>query len=183
MDGTHNYLRGNPFFSVSIGLKCRRASQDCYVAGVIYFPYDNVTYLAEEGKGAWRDCSGGDFKRIRVSSCSELNKATVSMDSNFRYMTKDKLNLFKKITPNVFNVRMSGSCTRDMTFIADGTSNLSLGYSGYIWDYAAAVPLIREAGGQIFSNGLCCVAGNGLVNKEALKLSGLKIGNGLIFKA
>ena len=115
LDGTHNYIRGVPVYGVSIGLM--RGKE--FVAGVIYMPAEGDLYTAEKGGGSWKNGS-----RISASSCSSLEECTLLYDSGLRAATAEKIGCMGAFASRVFNVRMSGSSVRNLTFIAEGKSDL-----------------------------------------------------------
>ena len=128
IDGTTNFLHGVPHFAISIALKTKNE----IVSGVIYDPIKDEMFYAEKNNGAFFN-----NHRIRVSNKKELNSclfATGGKDSE------------KKID---LNVRKSGSAALDLAYVASGR------YDGYfqknlnLWDVAAGIILIKEAGGIV----------------------------------
>ena len=127
IDGTSNFLHGIPHFAISIALQ----SENEIVSGLIFDPIKNEMFYAEKNNGSYLN-----NKRIRVSKKKELNKCL--------FATNGKK--FKNI--NLHN-RKSGSAALDMAYVAAGR------YDGYfqenlnLWDIAAGVILIKEAGGVL----------------------------------
>ena len=125
IDGTVNFLHGIPHFAISIALK----SNNQIVSGIIYDPIKNEMFYAEKDNGAFLN-----NHRIRVSKKNRLNDCL--------FVTGGKI----KNEPN-FPYRKSGCAALDMAYVACGR------YDGYfqnnlnIWDIAAGVILIQEAGG------------------------------------
>mgnify|MGYP001177275800 CR=1 FL=1 len=128
IDGTTNFLHGIPHFAISIALKTNNE----IVSGLIYDPIKDEMFYAEKNNGAFFN-----NHRIRVSNKKELNSclfATGGKDSE------------KKID---LNVRKSGSAALDLAYVASGR------YDGYfqknlnLWDIAAGIILIKEAGGIV----------------------------------
>ena len=169
LDGTHNYLRNIPVYGVSIGLM--RGSE--FIAGVIYMPAEGDLYAAEQGGGAWKN-----GKRIRVSDLSSLEESSLAYDSGFRSGSREKILLMEKFASRVFNIRMSGSSARNLTFLAEGTIDMVIEFDDRLWDFAAAITLIREAGGLITDHAggpvcgdrSCYCASNSLLHGAAMKL-------------
>ena len=134
IDGTNNFLHGIPHFSISIGLK----SNDEIIAGVIFDPVKNELFYAEKNNGAYFN-----NHRIKVSKKKKIE--------NCLFATGGK----EEIKSNL-NTRKSGSAALDMAYVAAGR------YDGYfqdhlhLWDIAAGIILVKEAGGKIndidFSN-------------------------------
>ena len=127
IDGTTNFLHGIPHFAISIALK----SGDEIVSGLIYDPIKNEMFYAEKDNGAFFN-----NQRIRVSKKKDLNSCLFATGGE----QKNQINL---------SIRKSGSAALDMAYIAAGR------YDGYfqndlnLWDIAAGIILVKEAGGLI----------------------------------
>ena len=127
IDGTINFLHGIPHFAISIALK----SGNEIISGLIFDPIKNEMFYAEKNNGAFLN-----NQRIRVSQKNEINDCLFATGGNL----KDKVQL-----PN----RKSGCAALDMAYVASGR------YDGYfqqnlnIWDIAAGIILVKEAGGNI----------------------------------
>jgi myo-inositol-1(or 4)-monophosphatase len=127
IDGTTNFLHGIPHFAISIALK----SADEIVSGLIYDPIKDEMFYAEKESGAFFN-----NQRIRVSKKRELNSCLFATGG----ATKNEIDLL---------LRKSGSAALDIAYVAAGR------YDGYfqndlnLWDIAAGIILIKEAGGVI----------------------------------
>jgi myo-inositol-1(or 4)-monophosphatase len=140
LDGTHNYIRGISIYGVSIGIM----KDDEYYGGAIYMPHDSSLYTAVKGLGAYKNGS-----RIFVTKCSTLAESTASFDSGLRNDVPRKVGFLGKLSERVFNVRMSGSSARNLTWLAEGCVDLVVEFDDHLWDFAAGVVLVREAGGMV----------------------------------
>ncbi len=127
IDGTTNFLHGIPHFAMSIALQ----SKNEIISGLIFDPIKNEIFYAEKNSGAYLN-----NKRIRVSNKKKINECL--------FATNGKK--FKEID---LTTRKSGSAALDMAYVASGR------YDGYfqnnlnLWDIAAGILLIKEAGGII----------------------------------
>jgi len=127
IDGTVNFLHGVPHFAISVALK----SNDEIVSGLIYDPIKDEMFFAEKNNGAFFN-----NHRIRVSSKNNIN------DCLFATNNSSKFNLD-------FPNRKTGCAALDMAYVASGR------FDGYfqdnlnLWDIAAGIILIKEAGGII----------------------------------
>ena len=127
IDGTTNFLHGIPHFAISIALK----SADEIVSGLIYDPIKNEMFYAEKDNGAFFN-----NQRIRVSKKKDLNTCLFATGG----VSKPDINL---------PLRRSGSAALDIAYVAAGR------YDGYfqnglkLWDIAAGIIIIKEAGGMI----------------------------------
>ena len=127
IDGTTNFLHGVPHFAISIALK----SGDEIVSGLIYDPIKDEMFYAEKESGAFFN-----NQRIRVSKKRELSSCLFATGG----VTKNEVDL---------PLRKSGSAALDIAYVAAGR------YDGYfqndlnLWDIAAGIIIIKEAGGAI----------------------------------
>jgi len=127
IDGTINFLHGIPHFAISIALK----SGEEIVSGLIFDPIKNEMFFAEKENGAFFN-----NHRIRVSKKNEINNCLFATGGE----TKQELNL---------PYRKSGCAALDMAYVAAGR------YDGYfqhdlnLWDIAAGIILVKEAGGVL----------------------------------
>ena len=142
LDGTSNFLHGVPHFAISI------AAEDSgeVVAGLIYQPLTDESFWAEKGKGAWLQ-----DRRLRVSARRDLADTLIA--TGIPFLGHGELPEFQRIlnavAPEVAGIRRFGSAALDLAWVAAGR------YDGFwesglnIWDVAAGVLLIREAGGFV----------------------------------
>lgn len=168
LDGTHNYIRGIGVFGTSIALAFRNE----VVLGIIYMPITDELYIGQKEKGAYLN-----NKRIKVSKKSLKESVTV-YDSSIRYDKKPMLESLSRLVDKVFNIRMFGSTVRSLSYIAEGKAEVEIEYSDKVWDFAAGLLLVEEAGGKAtdFAGGkwtlntVGYVASNGVIHKDILKM-------------
>ena len=127
IDGTINFLHGIPHFAISIALE----SNNEIVSGLIFDPIKDEMFYAEKNSGAFLN-----NQRIRVSNKNKLNDCLFAIGG--------------KITNELnFTNRRSGSAALDLAYVAAGR------YDGYfqknlnLWDIAAGIIIVQEAGGII----------------------------------
>ena len=127
IDGTSNFLHGIPHFAISIALK----SNNEIISGLIYDPIKDEMFYAEKNNGAFFN-----NQRIKVSKKKEIE--------NCLFATGGK----EKVISD-FITRKTGSAALDMAYVAAGR------YDGYfqnnlnLWDVAAGIIIIKEAGGIV----------------------------------
>ncbi len=127
IDGTINFLHGIPHFATSIALK----NNNEIISGLIFDPIKDEMFYAEKNNGAYLN-----NKRIRVSKKTNIEECL--------FATNEKNG--KQID---FSYRKSGSAALDMAYVACGR------YDGYfqknlnLWDIAAGLIIVKEAGGVI----------------------------------
>jgi myo-inositol-1(or 4)-monophosphatase len=142
IDGTNNFILANPIFGVSIALVYKKE----IIMGVSYFPILRRMFWAEKGKGAYLN-----NKKIKVSQVTSINHAAHSFDHG--QTARDirlVLKLYGKFLPRHIRVRHLGSTALELAQVASGNldSNITVGI-GHLWDVAAGICLIREAGGVV----------------------------------
>jgi histidinol phosphatase-like enzyme (inositol monophosphatase family) len=138
IDGTRDYVRRLPFWSIQIALQDRGR----VVAGLIHLPCQNEIYHAALGGG----CYCNDTS-LRASEVSRLNKAILTV-SGF----KDAWNSWKPehvrfLTQTCWTVRAYGGCY-DVAMLARGKVDLWLSGNGMEWDYAPDVIIAEECGAK-----------------------------------
>ena len=142
LDGTTNYSHGFPVFCVSIALEKRGE----VILGVVYNPMLNELFTAEKGKGAYLN-----NKNIKVSNISDLSQSLLATGFPYDVRTSKQNNIvnFANFAVRVQAIRRAGSAALDMCYVAcgrfDGFWELKL----KPWDTAAAMLIIREAGGAV----------------------------------
>ena len=141
LDGTHNYLRSIPHFSVSIALLDRGEP----VYGVVFDPLRDELFTASKGDGAYLN-----DRRLRVGKRENLGGAMIATGFPFRqreHLTP-QLDITRAMLGQAEDIRRSGSAALDLAYVAAAR------YDGYFeiglkpWDMAAGVLLVREAGGR-----------------------------------
>ncbi|EIL87764.1 inositol monophosphatase/fructose-1,6-bisphosphatase family protein [Rhodanobacter fulvus Jip2] len=141
LDGTHNYLRGIPHFSVSIAL----LEKGVPIHAVVFDPLRDELYTASKGDGAYLN-----DRRMRVGKRENLGGAMIGTGFPFRQRQHlvPQLDMTRAILGQAEDIRRSGSAALDLAYVAAGR------YDGYFeiglkpWDLAAGVLLVHEAGGR-----------------------------------
>ncbi len=127
IDGTINFLHGIPHFAISIALK----SKNEIVSGLIFDPIKNEMFFAEKNDGAFFN-----NHRIRVSKKNKINDCL--------FVTGGKIKNELDLT-----YRKSGCAALDMAYVAAGRYDGYFQYNLNLWDIAAGIILIKEAGGVL----------------------------------
>lgn len=142
LDGTTNFLRGLPFFCISVA--CRRGRET--VAGVVLDPLRNDLFTAARGGGAsWNG------RKIKVSGRTGLDGACLATGFPFRAKAalERYLHTFQGAFARAGAIRRCGAAALDLAYTAagifDGFWELRLSP----WDVAAGALLIEEAGGRV----------------------------------
>ena len=140
LDGTTNYLRGLPVYSVSVA--CRRGAQ--LLAAAIADPEGGNLFTAAAGKGAF-----WNGRPLRVSERADLAGAFLATGYPFRALpTLDVyLAIFRDVFAECQGIRRCGSAALDLAYTAAGVYDGFFEFRLAPWDVAAGILLIREAGG------------------------------------
>ena len=170
IDGTTNFLHGNPNFAISIAAEVNKKLE----AGIIYSPITDELFFAERGQGAFLN-----DRRIRIAKRNKLSESIIvtGIPHIGRGDQSEFISEIKEIMTEVAGIRRSGSAALDLAWVASGR------YDGYwekglsIWDIAAGIIILREAGGTITGldgsekdlyNGNV-IAGNEIIHDNLLK--------------
>ncbi len=141
LDGTTNYSRRLPIFSVSIGL----VHQGQLAAGVVYDPLRDHLFAAEGGRGATLNGTP-----LRVSTIDRVAHAAVGLD--WARAQADRLEVLARlgrVAPVCRTVRGIGSAALGLCYVAAGWLDAYFHMSLQPWDMAAGLLLIEEAGGRV----------------------------------
>jgi myo-inositol-1(or 4)-monophosphatase len=142
IDGTTNYSRQLPEFSISIAAV---DSEQSILVGVVYDPMRDELFRAVRGQGAWVN-----DRPIRVSEVTALADVLFALDwSRDESLRNFILTRLATIAPQVFTLRAIGTAALAQAWVAAGRLDGYLNLSLSAWDVAAGSLLIQEAGGQV----------------------------------
>jgi histidinol-phosphatase len=174
IDATKNFVRGIPVWATLIALQ----EGATISVGVVSAPALGRRWWARRGYGALVAESGGQARELRVSAVCELSDAQLSLSDLSEWEAVERL-------PAV--LALSGACWRTRGFgdfwqymlVAEGAVDVAAEPQVSVWDMAAPLVIVEEAGGRFtdFSGaataaGGDAVATNGLVHEAALELIG-----------
>ncbi|THD24037.1 Inositol monophosphatase [Fasciola hepatica] len=144
IDGTSNFVSRFPFVCVSIAYF---VNQEPTIA-VVYNPVLNCLYHAVKDEGAFRNDD-----KIAVSSVRDISEALVLTDwggdRNPESLDKKCSNM-RRIIAKARGVRTMGSAALHICQVAGGSGDAFFEFGIHCWDYAAAMLIVKEAGGY------CC---------------------------
>ena len=141
IDGTKDFVRGNPFWSIQLALQVDRQ----VVLGVIHCPCLNETLFAAENGGCfWNNI------RVHASDISHLDKS-ILMVSGFNAAgsswSEDSIHF---LTKQCWTVRCYGG-SYDVIMLARGKADIWLSGRGMEWDYAPAQIVAKECGARFLT--------------------------------
>lgn len=143
IDGTHNYLKGIPMWTVLIALVIGGVPR----IGVVSQPAIGRRWWAASGHGAWTNVPRGEPKRISVSAVDSVEKASVSFQSIEQWRDAGELDALERLTSSVWRDRGYGDAWPYM-LLAEGRLELVAEFGVKEYDIAALVPIVVEAGGR-----------------------------------
>ena len=175
IDGTKNFVRGVPFWGTLIGLRVDGEM----TTGMVSAPALGRRWFGATGLGSFLQTKTNSFqseRKLQVSKVSKLGDAYLGYSSQERWEKKSQEEEFEKLLKKVWRARGFGDFIIHM-MVAEGSLDLAMEPSLAIWDMAALIPIIREAGGNVTSlnNGdplieKSLVTTNGLLHEQTIKL-------------
>ncbi|MCE0499288.1 MAG: inositol monophosphatase [Methylacidiphilales bacterium] len=143
IDGTMNLAHGIPHFCVSIA--ARETASQRILLGVIYDPLRRELFTAERGSGTWLNGS-----RQKVSTRATLAEAILAVGFAKEQTSIDHaLELYKFYGNQARKLRALGSAALDLAYVATGRLDAYIEQGVNLWDIAAGVVLVEEAGGVV----------------------------------
>jgi myo-inositol-1(or 4)-monophosphatase len=142
LDGTTNYAHQYPFVAVSVGLLIEGIPQ----VGAVFNPIHQELFRAAKGLGA--TCNR---RSMKVSQTDELNRSLLVTGFAYdRRQTPDtNYAEFCHLTHLTQGVRRDGAAALDLAYVACGRLDGYWERGLSIWDIAAGIVLVEEAGGQV----------------------------------
>jgi len=141
IDGTSNFVRGLPYFAVSVALWRR----DNNHLGVVYDPVADEVFAAESGKGAF--LNGEPL--VKREPAKSLQEALANVDLK---RLGAKLVTQLASNPPYASQRNFGASALDWCYTAAGRYDVYLHGGQKLWDYAAGLLVLLESGGHV-----CCI--------------------------
>lgn len=143
IDGTSNFARGIAFWCVSVGA----AIDGEIVAGAVYDPVADLLFSADMS-GAWLN-----GKPLRSRAIADERQATLitgyPVARDLRLDGRDQaLANFGRLVETFSTLRRPGSGALSLCHVAAGWVDASAGFGSNPWDVAAAVLILRQAGGS-----------------------------------
>lgn len=148
LDGTTNFLHGDPNYCVSICIALDGVPQ----AAVVH----DICRGGNNGTGTVYSATaqGGAFANgqpIRVSSIGEPPRALIGTGFPVKDMAPADayLKMVRRLMPAVSGLRRAGSAALDLSDVAHGRFEAFWEMHLNVWDIAAGILLVREAGGRV----------------------------------
>ncbi len=173
IDGTKSFIHGVPLYGTLIGVEVEGRS----MIGVIHLPALEETVYAMRGGGAWWARPGAAERRARVSSCARLADGLFTTTSAATFERERRRAVYDALQARARLTRSWGDCY-GYALVATGRAEVMIDPRMAVWDAAAMLPILEEAGGTFTDwNGVARVDGgegiatNGLVLAEVLEIT------------
>ena len=172
IDGTKNYSRGVPAWATLIGLTVHGRA----VVGVASAPALGRRWWGAHGLGAWTSENGGPPRRITVSGVADLADAYLSTTDFRTFSENGDLPRWLALADACWETRAFGDFWQ-YCLVAEGVIDVAVDRAASVWDLAALVPILDEAGGRLTDldgvathDGGNALASNGHVHDAALEV-------------
>ena len=169
IDGTKNFVGGVPVWATLIGLYDGEEP----LVGVVSAPALGLRWWASAGGGAFRSVRGGQAQRLGVSRVGDLADASVSYSSLSGWQERGLRDGLLGLFDDVWRTRAYGDFWSYM-MVAEGVVEIAAEPELELYDMAALVPIVTEAGGTFTGLdgrsgpfGGDAIASNGLLHEAA----------------
>jgi len=174
IDGTRSFTRGVPLWGTLVAVE-HADEPGAPVIGVIRCPAARETAWAGRGLGAWAVWDEGEPRRARVSDVA-LGEGTLSMTSSRWFAHHTSIATLERTIFAAKSVRGWSDCYQHL-LVATGRIEAALDPGTEVWDNAALLPIVEEAGGRFTTldgertvRGGSALTSNGRVHDELLAL-------------
>lgn len=143
IDGTKNFVRNVPVWATLISLM----DGDDAVVGVVSAPALGRRWWAHVGGGAFATAMGSAPRRIGVSKVASIEDSSISYSSIAAWTDRGLGGGFLELVDRCWRSRAYGDFYSYM-LVAEGAVDLAAEPELSLWDMAALVPIVTEAGGR-----------------------------------
>jgi histidinol-phosphatase len=143
IDGTANYLRGVPVWATLIAL----AIDGKPVVSVVSAPAMGRRWWAAPETGAFTSDIDGTSRTLKVSAISDLEHASLSYNNLQLWDQAGMLSQLTQLSRQIWRTRAYGDFWSYM-LLAEGAVDIVAEHDLKIYDIAALVPIVEQAGGK-----------------------------------
>jgi histidinol-phosphatase len=143
IDGTANFMRGVPVWATLIAL----AIDGKPVVSVVSAPALGKRWWAAPGVGALTREIDGSTRKLSVSAIGDLEHSSLSYNSLQMWDRAGKLNQLIELSRKIWRTRAFGDFWSYM-LLAEGSLDIVAEHDLKIYDIAALVPIVEQAGGK-----------------------------------
>ncbi len=174
IDGTKSFIHGVPLYGTLVGVE----HQGQPVLGLILIPALDECVYAATGQGAWYVSGGGNPQPAKVSDCPTLSEGLFLTSEVSNFSQIGRRDVYDRLETAARLSRTWGDCYGYL-LVATGRAELMVDPVAAVWDLAALLPVIQEAGGTFSDwqgrptiHSGQSVATNGRIHDQALALIG-----------
>ena len=174
IDGTANFLRGLPIWATLIALRVDGELR----LSVVSAPALGRMWWAERGAGAHTKNIDGSKRSLEVSKVASLEDSYVSFNSISQWDSIGKAERLTELSRRVWKDRAFGDFLSYM-YVAEGLIEMAAEPDLKVYDIAALVPIVLEAGGrftaldgELSDESSAVIASNGLMHEQFLEILG-----------
>ena len=178
IDGTKSFISGVPLYGTMVAVDCAIPESDqreC-VIGSVYIPGLDEGIHAMKGQGAWHFRGDAEPVKATVSKTADLSDAVLATSEVETFKEIQPPDLWDRLASEVYFCRTWGDVFGYL-LLATGRIDVMVDPILNIWDAAAVMPIVQEAGGT-FTDFLGqpridsgnAIASNGQFHDQLLKL-------------
>ena len=143
IDGTKSFIHGVPLYGTLIGVEHQGES----VLGVILIPALKEYVYAANGRGAWYVRENAAPQPAKVSECPKLSEGLFVTSEVICFDEVERVQVYKQLEATARLARTWGDCYGYL-LVATGRAELMVDPYMSVWDAAALLPILQEAGGS-----------------------------------
>jgi histidinol-phosphatase len=160
IDGTKGYVRGMQVWATLLALE----DAGEMVVGVVSAPAMGRRWWASRGAGAFTtEVAGGEARPLRVSGIRRLEDAQLCFGGHEEFRQTNRLEVLLALSERCWRTRGYGDFWQYM-LVAEGAAEIALDPAVALWDVAAPMVIVQEAGGRFsdFSGAATAAGGDGI---------------------
>lgn len=143
IDGTANFVRGVPIWASLIALSIDSHPK----VSVVSAPAMGLRWWAAEGVGSFARGIDGRVRKLSVSKVAKISDASISYNSLQLWQKSEFLDGLLKLSAKAWRTRAYGDFYSYM-LLAEGAIDVVAEHDLKIYDIAALVPIVEQAGGE-----------------------------------
>lgn len=142
VDGTTNMMHHMRCSVISLALSVHAET----IFAVVYNPFTDELFTAKKGEGAFLN-----GHRISVSDADKMDGSLIAVGTSpyNKSLAKETFPLFQSIFEQCADIRRFGVAALDCAYVACGRLDGYIERELKVWDMAAGILLVREAGGVV----------------------------------
>ncbi len=143
IDGTKSFISGVPLYGTLVGVEKEKSP----LLGVIYIPGLDECIWAAKGEGAWYTNGDAPPVAAKVTSRDKLSDCVFVTSEYDGFVQREAVQVFERLQEATYITRMWGDCYGYL-LVATGRVDVMIDPIMNVWDAAALLPILEEAGGR-----------------------------------